>query len=150
MPIELDPLVIQAVVAALVVAGTAWTILYFKRRSDPSAPYDTIDKVLWGLTVPVVAVVAVAGMIGLASANSSERPRREGDDDLSPDEEPTDPPTESRGDQVARIIEERAEEVEDHVLNTATDDEVAARGAALFDPGASVITDEPKVEIGDD
>ncbi len=132
--IEVSPALIYAGVIAIIVAATSWGILTFKRRGDPDAPYDTVDKVLWGLTIPVLAVVVIGGFVMASQARKTGRLHKEGDDDLTPDEPETDP-GESRGDQVARIIEDRAEEVEKHVLEEATEDEVAARGAGLFDPG---------------
>ena len=131
--IEISPALLYAGLIGIVVAAGAHGILTFKRRDDPDAPYDTVDKVLWGLTIPVVAVVLIGGFI-IARGRKVGRPNKEGDDRLAPDEPVTDP-GESRGDQVARIIEERAEEVEEHILEEATDDEVAAVGAGLFDPG---------------
>lgn len=125
-----DPIWVYALVISIVVAVVAQAILWVKRRGDPEGPYDPIDWTLWALTAPVLLIAAAVVFV------ESRRPEagREDDDDLSPDE-PVDRDEESRTDQVIRIVEAQAEEVEDHVLNEATDDEVAGRGASIFDPG---------------
>lgn len=133
---NVDPTVMVVLFAAAVVSGICTAALKFKRRGlDADAPYDTVDKVLWVLGIPLLAVVGVLGIVAVTQAGGKSTERREGDDDLAPDEEPTDPNAESRGEQVARVIEENAEKVEKHVLEEATDDEVGARGAALFGLG---------------
>ncbi len=131
-----DPTVMALLFAAAVVSGICTAVLPFKRRSlDADAPYDTVDKVLWALGIPLLAVTGVLGLIAVTQARDEATERREGDDDLTPDEELTDPNAESRAEQVARVIEENAEKVERHVLEDATDDEVGARGAAVFGLG---------------
>ncbi len=138
--IVINPIVLYVLVIVLIVAAISSTILFFKRRGRKDEPYDMVDKVLVALGLPLVLIGVVVAATALAQGNRGTS-RREGDDDLAPDT-PTEPPAESRGEQVVRIIEDRAEEVEDHVLNDATDDEVAARGAGLFDPGAPPDTEE--------
>lgn len=125
---QIHPAVLYGFVAVVIVAVLAWGILTIKRRGvADDVPYDTVDKVLWALTIPLLAVVAVGAVIGISSVKKSKKA------DVTPPDEP-DEPEESRSDQVIRIVDHRAEEVEDHVLHDATDDEVAARGAGLFDP----------------
>ena len=133
---NVDPTLMAVLLVLAMISAACTTALKLKRQNvDVDAPYDTVDKVLWVLGIPLLAVVAIAGIVAVTRTGDKPSERREGDDDLVPDEEPTDPNAESRGEQVARVIEENAEKVEKHVLEEATDDEVGARGAALFGLG---------------
>jgi hypothetical protein len=145
--VVVNPVFAYSALALVVVAGVAWVALKAKRKGlDEDAPHDTVDKVLWALTIPALVVAFALGTIGMLQAKQSGPVRREGDDDLAPDE-PAKPPKESESDRVVRIIEDRADEVEDHVLNHATDDEVAARGAGLFDPGTPSGDGDPPTDV---
>jgi hypothetical protein len=108
------------------------SIFLVRRQQRKGLPLDTIDYVLAGFSLPLVLLGAV-GSAYIAFANDKTI-RREGDEDLTSDVPPQ-PPEESRGALVARVLEDEAQRVEEHVLNEATDNEVAARGAGLFDPG---------------
>ena len=124
---QMDP-VLVGVLVLVIVSGIAWGVLKLREGNEPT----TIDRVLKLFALPLLGL----GLLALVlMRNNAAGPRRmAGDDDLEPDE-PTDPgDRETEGEHVRRVIEEQADRVEKHVLEEATDDEVAARGAGLFDP----------------
>ena len=129
-----DPLVI-AVIVLLVVSGTAWGILQLRKDSEPT----TVDRVLKLFALPLLGLGLLALILLRGKPGATTLP---GDDNLTPDE-PTDPDDrETEAERVRRVIETEADRVETHVRDTATDDEVAARGAGLFDPGVSPSDDD--------
>jgi len=135
---QVDPVFMWGLFIVAVVSVICMTVLHIKRSGvDVDTPYDTVDKVLWTMGAPPLALLGIFGLMVAAQTMKQAPKQREGDDDLVPDEEPTDPNAESRTEQIVRIIEDNAEKVEEHVLEEATDDEVGARGAALFGVGPS-------------
>jgi hypothetical protein len=139
-----DPAII-AIIVGIVICGSAWGWLQLAKqglvKSNP-----TLDKILGLVAFPLGILVTVLGAVALSKkALGGAKKPMEGDDDLAPDEdEDTDhgEPRETEAEHVRRVIEEAAEEVETHVREEAPDDEVAARGAAIFDPGAPPSDDE--------
>lgn len=124
----LDPLVITVVVL-LIVSGVAWGVLQLRQSDEPT----TFDRVLKLFALPLLGLGLL--LLIVSRANAATPGRMEGDDDLEPDES-TDPEEdrETQAEQVRRVLEDEADRVEEHIIEKATDDEVAARGAALFDP----------------
>lgn len=128
----LHPEMVLGLILLIVVSGTCGLVLHYKRRDLPAGtPWALEDKVLLAFGVLPLVVVGICGAVltflGRTRASKSSRP---GDSDLA-----SGAPAEigeSRGDQVIRIVEERGAEVERHLLEDATDDEVGARGAVLF------------------
>lgn len=133
MDVSVDPTIAITLLVMSCVSGAAWLALRIKRGSDASSPYDTVEKVLLALSVPLFVLGLVAAAMSMTRTKTPSR--REGDEDLTPDNVPTEE-SESPGELVTRVVIENAEAAETHTLHEATEDEVAARGAALFDPGA--------------
>jgi hypothetical protein len=137
-----DP-VLTTIIVTLAVVGVVGCIaaqIWLKRREAAGIEPTALDQLLKLAAIPLLILISILGVIALRGGGKGPD-RREGDDDLAPDEEPTDT-RETEAERVARVIKDEAERVEEHITETATDDEVAARGAALFDPGVS--DDEPK------
>ena len=132
---------IVVIVLGLVICAGAWGWLQLSEKglvqSNP-----TVDKVLKFAAIPLGILVTVLGFVALGKGLvGKKKVVHGGDNDLAPDVPEVDPNRETEASHVRRVIEETATRAEEHVLEEATDDEVAARGAALFDPGLPTMTD---------
>ena len=124
-----DPILL-GVLIPLILAGIVWGILQIRASGKPVS----ISSALKTFALPLMGIGLV--LLSIIRSKPEDPVRLPGDDDLEPDES-SDEEIETQGEQVRRVIEEEAERVEEHILEEATDDEVASRGAGLFDPGAS-------------
>lgn len=123
-----DPVVI-GVLILIIASGIAWGVFQIRNSDEPVS----FVQLLKAFALPLFGLGLVA--VALFRAKSEAPVRLPGDDDLEP-EQPKEEDRETQGEQVRRVIEEQADRVEEHILEKATDAEVRARGAALFDPGA--------------
>jgi hypothetical protein len=135
MTMDLFPAAIYVLVGIILISATSQAILTVKRWNvEANTPYDTIDKVLLFISMIVLLIGALFGIF-TASTKRPSRSSHPGDNDLAPEDTGDDKDHESRSDQVVRVIEDQADRAEKHIEEEATDDEVASRGAGLFDPG---------------
>lgn len=102
--------------------------LFVRLRSRPEGemlPLNRVDWILAALSFPVAAV-------GLFLATRRQS-KEEVVDPVVDVPEQID--TESESERVHRVVEEIASKEGDRIREVASDDEVASRGADLFDPG---------------
>lgn len=91
--------------------------------------WSTLDWVLFGLSIPLAGVVLISAVLFKGKPDTLEASRsRDTVDSITEIE----PPSE----RVVRVVEDIAEKEGTHLREVATDDEVASKGAALFDPEA--------------
>lgn len=133
MPLSIDPWIVAAWALLLLVSGGCSVALHFKRQKMPDgSPFDVVDRVLWVCGAPLFIFLTLLGaVVVMGRLRGAASNQREGDTDLATDG-PSSLPEESRSEQVVRILETQAEKAEAHILEEATEDEVGARGAALF------------------
>lgn len=116
-----------ALIAAIISSSCA--VALWIRRSDAKGPFTTIDIALAIGAAPFALVFLIASVIGIKNLFSRESDPEPGvvvDTHEGP----------SSSEHVDEVVGDIAERTETHIREDATDDEVAARGAALFDPSA--------------
>lgn len=109
----------------LVISALSGFTLWWKRKgADPTQGWDAIDIVLIVMGFPAVLGLVVLGWAFLTKKKA-------------PDPPPglQSPPPPRQVEDLVEAGEEERKKVVEHIKEVATDDEVAARGASLFDPG---------------
>ena len=93
------------------------------------APKGTVDILLLigSALVILPALVLVLGSVFTKKPKDVQLPS------LPPEDDPTD--EESESERLKRTVDAISDATEEHIRDTASDDEVASRGAHLFDPG---------------
>lgn len=111
---------IRMFLVAFVLCSLAVGLIAFYRRGDISPL-----GLLKAFGAPLIGLLLLIAALFRRSPSSTRQPTIPGPEDS--DGETTDQ-------RVRRVLEAEARRVKEHVLEEATDDEVAARGAGLFDP----------------
>jgi len=122
-------LVVAAIVLGLI--GIGCYVLLYVRQKNRTGPFSTLDMALFIASFPITLVAIALGVASFSNKFGKKKPARPGDEDVDVNLPAVD--VESTGDKLVRVVEANAEKVVKHLEENATDDEVAARGAALFD-----------------
>jgi hypothetical protein len=114
------------------VLGVVCTIsglaLWYRRSVARDPRWSTLDWVLFGLSIPLAGVVLISVVLFKGKPDALEASRSR---DMVDSITEIEPPSE----RVVRVVEDIADKEGTHLREVATDDEVASKGAALFDPG---------------
>lgn len=138
---QLIPLIV-----GLVICGSAWGWLQLAHKGFVKRN-ERLEQVLALVAMPLGALLSIFGLSRIfKNKNASVL-----EEQISVENEGTenDRPRETEAEHVRRVLETAAEEAETHIEKTATDDEVAARGAALFDPGLDKPSDTEDTDSDD-
>ena len=117
--------VVVLLVIAVAISTIASVALNIRNRQQGG------DETAFWKVMALLAVPAAIGLAGLAILLA-----KRGID--IPDEIPSSAPGPDRleeAENLERVLTEKAAEEAEHIRETATDDEVASTGAAMFDPG---------------